>query len=106
MILKKMMVKFWVVLKINKALSIDSNLNGETLFRLNNMKKTKDYFTTEIKERETMSNRLNKDNAAFDYIDKILIVLYATSGEISIFFFFLTLLEYLLFLFLALLELL
>ena len=51
------------------------------------MKKTKDYFTTEIKERETMSNRLNKDNAAFDYIDKILIVLYATSGEISIFFF-------------------
>ena len=52
------------------------------------MKKTKDYFTTEIKERETMSNRLNKDNAAFDYIDKILIVLYATSGEISIFFFF------------------
>ena len=70
------------------------------------MKKTKDYFTTEIKERETMSNRLNKDNAAFDYIDKILIVLYATSGEISIFFFFLTLLAYLLFLFLALLELL
>ena len=51
------------------------------------MKKTKDYFTTEIKERETMSNRLNKDNAAFDYIDKTLIVLYATSGEISIFFF-------------------
>ena len=51
------------------------------------MKKTKDYFTTEIKERETMSKRLNKDNAAFDYIDKILIVLYATSGEISIFFF-------------------
>ena len=48
------------------------------------MKKTKDYFTTEIKERETMSNRLNKYNAAFDYIDKILIVLYTTSGEISI----------------------
>ena len=47
----------------------------------------KKYFTTEINEREAMSKRLNKYIAAFDYIDKILIVLSATSGGLSIIYF-------------------
>ena len=51
---------------MNKALSIHSNLkNDETLFRLNKIKKIEDYFTKEIKERKTMSKRLNKYIAAF-----------------------------------------
>ena len=41
-------------------------------------------FTTEIKERKAMSKRLNRYIAAFDYIDKILIVLSAGSGGVSI----------------------
>ena len=69
---------------MNKAPSIHSNLNDETLFRLNKINKIEDYFTTEIKEREAMSKRLNEYIAAFDYIDKILIVLSTTSWGISI----------------------
>ena len=38
----------------------------------------------EIKERELMSQRLSKYLASFDYFDKSLIVLSATSGSISI----------------------
>ena len=51
---------------------------------LNKINKIENHFTTESKEREAMSKRLNKYIAAFDYIDKILIVLSATSGGISI----------------------
>ena len=39
------------------------------------------------KERKTISKKLSKHIAAFDYIDNILIVLSATSGGISIIFF-------------------
>ena len=44
----------------------------------------KDYFIAEIKEREVMSKRLSKYIASFDYFDKYLIVLAATTGSISI----------------------
>ena len=44
----------------------------------------KDYFIAEIKERELMSKRLSKYIDSFDYFDKSLIVLSATSGSISI----------------------
>ena len=58
--------------------SIDTlNLNNQQ-FRLNN------YFIAEIKERELTSKRLIKCIASFDYFDKSLIVLSATSGIISI----------------------
>ena len=53
-------------------------------FRLNKINEIKDYFIAEIKERELMSKRLSKYIASFDYIDKSLIVLSATSGSISI----------------------
>ena len=60
--------------------SIDtSNLNNQQ-FRLNRINEIKNYFITEIKERELMSKRL----ASFDYVDKSLIVSSATSGGISI----------------------
>ena len=57
---------------MNKVLSINSNLNDETLFRLNKTNKIGDYFTTEIKEREALIKRLNKYIVAFDYTEKIL----------------------------------
>ena len=41
-------------------------------------------FNSEIQERKTKSKKLSKYIAAFDYIDKILIVLSATYGGISI----------------------
>ena len=84
MILRKMIKSFWVILRMNKVLSINSNLNDETLFRLNKTNKIGDYFTTEIKEREALIKRLNKYIVAFDYTEKILIVLSAANGRISI----------------------
>ena len=44
----------------------------------------KDYFIAEIRERELFSKRLSKYIASFDYFDKPLIVLSATSGGVSI----------------------
>ena len=60
-----------------------SNLDNQQ-FRLNKINETKDYFIPEIKERELMSKRLSKYIASFDYFDKSLIVLPATSDSISI----------------------
>ena len=50
-------------------------------FRLNKINEIKDYFFAVIKERELMSKRLSKYIASFDYADKNLIVLSATSGR-------------------------
>ena len=59
-------------------------LNDQTKLRLSEISKIKDYFSSEIQERKTMSKNLSKYITAFDYIDKTLIVLSATSGRISI----------------------
>ena len=71
------------------SIGIQSNLDviplsDQTKFRLNEINKIKDYFNSEIQERKTMSKKLSKYIAAFDHIDKTLIVLSATSGGISI----------------------
>ena len=60
------------------------SLSDQTKFRLNKINKIKYYFNSEIQERKAMFKKLSKYIAAFDYIDKILIVLSATSGGISI----------------------
>ena len=60
-----------------------SNLDNQQ-FRLNEINEIKEYFIAEIKERELMSKGLTKHAAFFDYFDKSLIVLSASSGSISI----------------------
>ena len=60
-----------------------SNLNNQQ-FRLNKINEIKDYFISEIKEKEIMSKKIIKYIASFDYFDESLIVLYATSGSIPI----------------------
>ena len=45
---------------------------------------TENYFYQEINQRKSSSKKLNKYTTAFDYIDKILIVLSATSSGVSI----------------------
>ena len=60
------------------------NLSNQTQYRLNEINKIRNYFTTEIQEREMMSKKLSKYIATFDYFDKTLIVLSATNGGISI----------------------
>ena len=53
-------------------------------FRLNKINEIKDYFIAEIKERELISKKLSKYIAFCDYSDKLLVVLSATSGSVSI----------------------
>ena len=60
-----------------------SNLNNQQ-FRLNKINEIKYYFIAEIKERELMSKKLSKYITFCDYSDKLLVVLSATSGSISI----------------------
>ena len=61
-----------------------TNLTDQTKFRLSEISKIQNYFNLEINQREPCSKKLSKYVAAFDYIDKILIVLSATSGGVSI----------------------
>ena len=61
-----------------------TNLTDQTKFRLNEIRKTENYFNSEINQRKTCSKKLSKYVAAFDYIDKVLIVLNATSGGICV----------------------
>ena len=64
-----------------------SNLRDQTKFRLNEIYEMKDYFNLETRERKAMTKNLRKYITAFDYIDKALIVLFATCEEVSIIFF-------------------
>ena len=71
--------------KINSVEAIDkTNLIKQTKFRLDEISKIENYFIEEIHQRKSCSRKLNKYVTAFDYIDRILIVLSATSSGISI----------------------
>ena len=60
------------------------SLNDQTKLRLDEINKMKDYFEFEIREREAVIKKMSRYTPALDYTDKILIVLSATSGGISI----------------------
>ena len=53
--------------------------------RLDKITELKNYFRKEISQRKSCSKKFSKYVAAFDYIDKTLIVLSATTGGVSIF---------------------
>ena len=59
-------------------------LTDLTKFRLNKISKIENYFIEEINQRKSCSKKLSKYVAAFDYIDKMLILLSATSLGVSI----------------------
>ena len=61
-----------------------TKLSDQTKYRLYEIKKIENYFINEINERESYSKKLSKYVTMFDYIDKILIVLSATSSSVSI----------------------
>ena len=71
--------------KCNSIETIDrTNLTEQTKFRLDEISKIENYFHQEINQRKSCSKKLNKYVTTFDYIDKILIVLSATSSGVSI----------------------
>ena len=60
------------------------NLSEQKKIQLDEISKIKNYFIEEISQRKSYSKKLNKYVAAFDYIDKVLIALSATSGGVLI----------------------
>ena len=77
-----MTIKFCVILKINE---IDkTNLTDQAKYGLNVISKIENYSNSEINQRKKCSKKLSKYVSAFDYIDKVLIALSATSGGICI----------------------
>ena len=71
--------------KSNSIGAIDkTDLSKQTKFWLDEISKIENYFIEEINQRKSCSQKLNKYVTTFDYIDKILIVLSATSSGVSI----------------------
>ena len=82
MIFKKIMIQFCHILKMNEINK--TNLPEQTKFRLTEIMGIENYFYQEINQRKSCSKKLSKYVTAFDYIDKILIVLSATSSGVCI----------------------
>ena len=61
-----------------------TNLTDQAKFRLNEIAKIENYFNSEMNQRKTCSKELSIYVAAFDDIDKVLIVLSLTTGEVCI----------------------
>ena len=60
------------------------NTTEQTKFRLSEIIAIENYFYNEINERKSYIRKLNKYITIFEYIDKILIILNATSRGVSI----------------------
>ena len=88
MILRKTMIQFCLISKMNESNSIEAidktNLTNQTKFRLDEINKIENYFMEEINQSKSCSKKLSKCVAIFDYIDQALIVLSATSSGVSI----------------------
>ena len=67
----------WAILKMD-------DLSNQIQFRLEKINKVEDYFIAEIWQRKQMSKKLSKYISAFDYFDKILMILSAAGDEVSI----------------------
>ena len=61
-----------------------TKLSDQTKFRLDEIKKIENYFHEEINQRKVSSKKLSKYVTTFNYVDKTLIVLNATTGGVCI----------------------
>ena len=61
-----------------------TNLTELAKIRLDKITENENYFHEEINQRKLCNKKLSKYVAAFDYIDKVLIALSATTGGVSI----------------------
>ena len=60
------------------------NLSEQTKFRLSGIIRIENHFHQKINQRKSCSEKLSKYVTAFDYMDKILIVLNAISSGVCI----------------------
>ena len=71
--------------KCNSTEAIDKiNLSEQTKFWLDEINKIESYFIEEINQIKSCNTKLSKYIAAFDYIEKGLIILSETTGGVSI----------------------
>ena len=71
--------------KSNSIGAVDkTDLSEQIKFQLDEISKIENYFIEESNQRKSCSQKLNRYVTTFDYIDKILIVLSATTGGVSI----------------------
>ena len=63
---------------------MDTFVTDQTKFRLYEIKNIENDFISEINQQKSCRRKLNRYVTSFDYIDKILIILSATTGGISI----------------------
>ena len=61
-----------------------TKLSEQTKFRLDEIKKIKKYFNSEINQRKLSTKKLSKYVTTFNYMDKILIVLNGRTGVVCI----------------------
>ena len=61
-----------------------TKLSNQTNFRLEEIKKIRNCFNSEINQRKLYCKKLSKHVTTFSYIDKILIVVNATTGGVCI----------------------
>ena len=81
-----MMIYFWAILKMNNSIEAFGkiNISEQTKFQLSEIIGIESYFYHEINEGKSYIKKLDKYITIFDYIDKILIILSATSSGVSI----------------------
>ena len=71
--------------KCNSIEAIDkTKWSEQTQSQLDEISKIENYFIEEFNQRKSCNKKLRKYNAAFEYIEKTLIVLSATTGGVSI----------------------
>ena len=78
-----MTIQFRVISKIDETNK--TNLSEQKKFRLSEIIGIENYFHQEINQRKSCSKKLSKYVTAFDYIDKILIVLSITGSGVFLF---------------------
>ena len=62
----------------------ETKLTHQTKLRLYETRNIENYFINEINERKSYSKKFSRYVIIFDYIDKILVILSATTGGISV----------------------
>ena len=77
-----MIVSSLVILKMDEINKL--GLSEQTRFQLSEITEIEIYFYQEINQQKTYSKKLSRYVTIFDYIDKILVILSATTGGISI----------------------
>ena len=72
-------------IECNSIEAIDkTDLSEQKKIQLDEISKIENYSIEEINQRKSCSKKLSKYLTTFDYIDKILIILNATTGGVSI----------------------